>query len=257
MQFLIASHTDVGIKKKTNQDAYMIKEAQTEQGKVCFCVLCDGMGGLSNGELASATVIRAFEQWFETDFPEVVSDFRFDEIKITWNQITNELNHCLAEHVAGMGRRMGTTVVALLLLKDRYYIMNVGDSRAYAILDRVYQLTKDQSLVQQQIDLGRLSPEQAEIHPQRNVLLQCIGASDEVFPDFYEGEIHDGSAFLLCSDGFRHVISEEEMYDRLNPTQFADEAEMQQQLIYLTELDKARMEVDNISTVIVKVSLEG
>ena len=130
MQFLIASHTDVGIKKKTNQDAYMIKEAQTEQGKVCFCVLCDGMGGLSNGELASANVIRAFEQWFETDFPEVVSDFRFDEIKITWNQITNELNHRLAEHVAGTGRRMGTTVVALLLLKDRYYIMNVGDSRA-------------------------------------------------------------------------------------------------------------------------------
>ena len=68
---------------------------------------------------------------------------------------------------------------------------------------------------------------------------------------------HDGSAFLLCSDGFRHVVSEDEMYDRLNPTQFADEAEMQQQLIDSTEPDRARMEVDNISTVIVKVSLEG
>lgn len=256
MRFLIASHTDIGIKKKTNQDAYMIKEAQTEKGNVCFCVLCDGMGGLSSGELASATVIRAFEQWFETDFPEKLADFNFNEIKNCWKQIANDVNLRLAEHVAGTGKRMGTTIVALLLFENRYYIMNVGDSRAYAILDQVYQLTKDQSLVQQQIDLGRLSPEQAEIHPQRNVLLQCIGASDEVFPDFYEGDIYDGSLFLLCSDGFRHVISEEEIYKSLHPSMATDEAIMKKQLIYLTELDKTRMEVDNISTVIVKVSLE-
>lgn len=256
MRFLIASHTDIGIKKKTNQDAYMIKEAQTEKGNVCFCVLCDGMGGLSSGELASATVIRAFEQWFETQFPETIADFNFDRIKKCWKEIANDVNQRLAAHVAGTGKRMGTTIVALLLFENRYYIMNVGDSRAYAILDQVYQLTKDQSLVQQQIDLGRLSPEQAEIHPQRNVLLQCIGASDEVFPDFYEGDIYDGSLFLLCSDGFRHVISEEEIYKSLHPSMATDETIMKKQLIYLTELDKNRMEVDNISTVIVKVSLE-
>ena len=66
MRYLIADHTDVGIKKKTNEDSYMIKEAQTRMGRIFFGVLCDGMGGLSNGELASATVIRAMEQWFET-----------------------------------------------------------------------------------------------------------------------------------------------------------------------------------------------
>ena len=65
MRYLIAAHTDVGIKKKTNQDSYMIKEAQTKMGRIFFGVLCDGMGGLSNGELASATVIRAMEQWFD------------------------------------------------------------------------------------------------------------------------------------------------------------------------------------------------
>lgn len=72
MRYLIAAHTDVGIKKKTNQDSYMIKEAQTKMGRIFFGVLCDGMGGLSNGELASATVIRAMEQWFETDFPQLL-----------------------------------------------------------------------------------------------------------------------------------------------------------------------------------------
>lgn len=256
MRYLIAAHTDVGIKKKTNQDSYMIKEAQTKRGRVCLCVLCDGMGGLSNGELASATVIRAFEQWFETEFPILLSEFSFEKLKEQWIHITEGLNQRLASHTAGTGRRMGTTLVGLLLMENHFYIINVGDSRAYALLDQVYQLTKDQSLVQQQIDLGRLSPEQAEIHPQRNVLLQCIGASEVVAPDFYEGMIHPGTLFLLCSDGFRHVVSEEEIFAQLSPDNLWDEQTMKERLIWLTELEKTRMEVDNISAVTVKVGQE-
>lgn len=85
--------------------------------------------------------------------------------------------------------------------------MNVGDSRAYAISNQVYQLTKDQSLVQQQIDLGRVRPEDAERHPQRNVLLQCIGASEEVLPDFYR-ELFCREPFSFCAvmdSGMRSV----------------------------------------------------
>ena len=256
MRYLIAAHTDIGIKKKTNQDSYMIKEAQTKRGRVCLCVLCDGMGGLSSGELASATVIRAFEQWFETQFPVLLSDFSFERLKEQWIHITEELNQRLAAHTAGTGHRMGTTLAGLLLMENHYYIINVGDSRVYALLDQVYQLTKDQSLVQQQIDLGRLSPEQAEIHPQRNVLLQCIGASDAVMPDFYEGAVHPGTLFLLCSDGFRHVVSEDEIYMQLAPDSLRDEQTMKERLVWLTELEKARMEVDNISSVTVKVGQE-
>ena len=160
----------------------MIKEAQTKLGRVFFCVLCDGMGGLANGELASATVIRAMEQWFETDFPQIlrqVTDVEeiLEKVKNNWYGTANALNLQLAQYVEGTGKRMGTTIVALLMIKNEYFIMNVGDSRAYAISNQVYQLTKDQSLVQQQIDLGRVRPEDAERHPQRNVLLQCIGAS--------------------------------------------------------------------------------
>lgn len=256
MKYLIAAHTDVGLRKETNQDAYMIKEAQTDRGRICLCVLCDGMGGLSNGELASATVIRAFEQWFENNLPLLLEDFRFDVLKEQWIQITDELNRRLAGHAAGTGRQMGTTVAGLLLMGGRYYIINVGDSRVYALHDRVYQLTKDQSLVQQQIDIGRLRPEQAEIHPQRNVLLQCIGASEVVVPDFYEGTAYTGTLFLLCSDGFRHVISEEEMFARLAPAGLHDEAAMKEQIVWLTELDKSRMEMDNISAVAVKIGPE-
>lgn len=211
MRYLMADHTDVGI-KKTNQDSYMIKEAQTKLGRVFFCVLCDGMGGLANGELASATVIRAMEQWFETDFPQIlrqVTDVEeiLEKVKNNWYGTANALNLQLAQYVEGTGKRMGTTIVALLMIKNEYFIMNVGDSRAYAISNQVYQLTKDQSLVQQQIDLGRVRPEDAERHPQRNVLLQCIGASEEVLPDFYR-ELFCREPFSFCAvmdSGMRSV----------------------------------------------------
>ena len=152
---------------------------------------------------------------------------------------------------------MGTTIVALLMIKNEYFIMNVGDSRAYAISNQVYQLTKDQSLVQQQIDLGRVRPEDAERHPQRNVLLQCIGASEEVLPDFYRGTVLPGTLFLLCSDGFRHEISEQELFMQLNPSGLVNEEKMKERLVYLTELVKSRMEMDNISAVVMKTVQEG
>ena len=126
-----------------------------------------------------------------------------------------------------------------------------------AISNQVYQLTKDQSLVQQQIDLGRVRPEDAERHPQRNVLLQCIGASEEVLPDFYRGTVLPGTLFLLCSDGFRHEISEQELFMQLNPSGLVNEEKMKERLVYLTELVKSRMEMDNISAVAIKAAQEG
>ena len=202
------------------------------------------------------------EQWFETDFPQIlrqVTDVEeiLEKVKNNWYGTANVLNLQLAQYVEGTGKRMGTTIVALLMIKNEYFIMNVGDSRAYAISNQVYQLTKDQSLVQQQIDLGRVRPEDAERHPQRNVLLQCIGASEEVLPDFYRGTVLPGTLFLLCSDGFRHEISEQELFMQLNPSGLVNEERMKERLVYLTELVKSRREMDNISAVAIKAVQEG
>ena len=202
------------------------------------------------------------EQWFETDFPQIlrqVTDVEeiLEKVKNNWYGTANVLNLQLAQYVEGTGKRIGTTIVALLMIKNEYFIMNVGDSRAYAISNQVYQLTKDQSLVQQQIDLGRVRPEDAERHPQRNVLLQCIGASEEVLPDFYRGTVLPGTLFLLCSDGFRHEISEQELFMQLNPSGLVNEEKMKERLVYLTELVKSRMEMDNISAVAIKAVQEG
>lgn len=258
MNFMIAAHSDVGIKKNTNQDSLLIKVAQTDLGKVCLCAVCDGMGGLARGELASATVIRVFEYWFEREFPQMIRrGFQPDELRLQWDNMAVEQNQRLAAYASRQGTRMGTTIVALLIIGNHYYIMNVGDSRAYVLTDRLYQLTKDQSFVQYELDAGRITEEEARYHPQRNVLLQCIGASDVVSPDFYDGEVYPGSVFMLCSDGFRHIITPEEIYQQLNPGVLVSEEIMLKHAVWLTELNKQRREVDNISVAVIRVDQEG
>lgn len=88
--------------------------------------------------------------------------------------------------------------------------------------------------------------------PQRNVLLQCIGASNFIEPDFFSGEFGQNQVFMLCSDGFRHIISETEIYDNLNPFVLENEQIMHDRAVYLTELNKSRQERDNITVALVK-----
>ena len=258
MNFMIAAHSDVGIKKKTNQDSLLIKVAQTKLGEVCLCIVCDGMGGLSNGEVASATVIRTFERWFENEFPYMLEHgFTSDELKLQWDNMAVEQNEKLKSYAAKQGTRMGTTIVALLVIQNDYFIMNVGDSRAYLLDSQLTLLTKDQTFVQYEMDMGRMTWEEAQRHPQRNVLLQCIGASDVVTPDFYCGQVFPDSVFMLCSDGFRHIISTQEIFEQLNPRVLTNEQIMKEHAVWLTELNKNRHEMDNISVALVRLCQEG
>lgn len=250
---MIAVHSDAGIKKQINEDALLVKIAQTSLGKVSLGIVCDGLGGLSKGELASAAVIRVFDYWFEHMLPELITKgFNGDELKFQWNNIVLEQNQLLMAHASRSGTRMGTTIVALLIINQEYFIMNVGDSRAYLLYKQLFLLTKDQTFVQHEIDMGRMTREQAQNHPRRNVLLQCIGASDVVTPDYYSGQVFPDTTFVLCSDGFRHMVSSDEIYAYLNPVVASNERTMKQNAVVLTELNKQRMEVDNISVVVIR-----
>ena len=257
MGFLIAAHSDVGIKKHTNQDSLLIKTAKTDLGQVCLCVVCDGMGGLARGELASATLIRTFENWFENKFPQILArGFDAEEVRLDWDNIVLEQNRKLSAYASSQGTRMGTTIVALLIVGGNYFIMNIGDSRAYLISDQVYAMTKDQTVVQYQMDMGMITWEEAQVHPQRSVLLQCVGASEVVVPDFYSGQVYPNTVFMLCSDGFRHVITDEEVYEAFHANALVDETTMKNNAIQLTELNKQRGETDNISVALIKVRQE-
>lgn len=259
MGFLSIAHTDIGIRKNTNQDSVLIKEASTDYGKVHLSVICDGMGGLAKGEVASATLIRAFSSWFEEEFPSILYEKRKEEkidynvLKESWNHLIDGINKKISAYGEKCHAPCGTTMAVLLLAEEHYYIANVGDSRVYIVKENMELLTKDQTFVQREIDEGRMTPEEASVHPQKNVLLQCVGASPAVAPDFYDGTYHKGDLFLLCSDGFRHVITEEEFMKILEPQNLNTEKEMKDAAVYCTELSKQRKESDNISVIIIKV----
>ena len=253
MNYLTAVHTDVGIRKRTNQDSVLIETAATDYGQVLLSVVCDGMGGLAKGEVASAILIKAFSNWFHREFPEILyKGMEANTLRSSWTNLILEQNQKINEYGLNCNVSLGTTVAALLLIDNIYYIINVGDSRVYYLKDGITQMTVDQTFVQREMDLGRMTLEEAKNHPKRNVLLQCIGASSVIEPDFYVGEFEKDSVFMMCSDGFRHVIYSEEFYERLKPELMVTEEKMKENAVYFTELNKSRREDDNISVALIR-----
>lgn len=259
MGFVSVVHSDVGIKKNTNQDSVLIKEAVTDYGGVFLAVVCDGMGGLAKGEVASAALVRAFSDWFENRFPLFLYKNRTEnginrlELENDLNRLVLEVNTKIAEHGKQFHVAMGTTAALILFAEERYYIMNIGDSRVYRLeKGKMLQLTKDQTFVQKEIDQGRLTPDEARNHPQRNVLLQCVGASEVIIPEFEYGEYKENELYMVCSDGFRHTITEEEFCKIIDAEKMNTEKDMQDAAVYCTELNKSRQEKDNISVILIK-----
>lgn len=253
MRFLTAAHTDIGLRKKTNQDSVLIMQAQTGAGPVLLAAICDGMGGLAKGEVASAAMVRGLADWFRQELPALLAGgFTAEALRAGWEQLIDTTARRIAAYGASIHVDMGTTAAVFLVVGDSYYIMNVGDSRVYAITDQVYQLTKDQTYIQREIDMGRMTPAQAAVDVQRNVLLQCIGASSVIQPDFFAGKLAEGQVYMLCCDGFRHVIQPQEFYQALGPEASTSEEAMKAALVNLTELNKQRREEDNISAILIR-----
>lgn len=224
MLFKAAGYSTKGAVKPSNQDSFLIKVAQTSLGDVALVVVADGMGGLSKGELASAEVVRAMDQWFEKKLPGYLDAMGSSVaglerlIEAQWNGLVQELNISILQYGKRNHLNLGTTFTALLCIGSRYSIAHVGDSRVYEIGEsKATQLTEDQTLMQREISAGRITAEEALVHSQRNVLLQCVGASREVLPQVVSGSLNKGATYLLCSDGFRHELSDGELVERFAP----------------------------------------
>ena len=132
--YTVAAHSDVGTTKNVNQDSLTVKVANTIYGEAAFAVICDGMGGLEQGEVASAAVVRAYEQWFLRDLPQFLSrGFSEETLEQVWFRLANDCNVRVAEYSREQKAPMGTTLTAVLLLGGRYYITHVGDCRVYVL----------------------------------------------------------------------------------------------------------------------------
>lgn len=252
MDFIISATTDLGVRKKVNQDRLFAKRIETPYGTMAFAVICDGMGGLEKGEIASAALVQAFSCWME-DFHTGISDTGIEDymIRRQWTAVVEKVNSWILEYSRENKCKMGTTVTAMLLTEQRYYILNIGDTRAYEVTPYgMHQLTVDHTLIQREVEKGNLTKEQAESAPMKNVLTRCVGIEEDVFPDLFFGDTKEGAVYLICSDGFRHRISESEMIGQLYDSGIGFSMERRQEL--LIELDKQRGETDNISVVTVQ-----
>jgi serine/threonine protein phosphatase PrpC len=254
MSFKVDAYSDIGTKKSVNQDALLVKQAKVpEVGNICLAVLCDGMGGLSCGEVASSTFIDRMDSWFKEELPKlietgntaVLTNTQFDKIKNSWTSLTTDMNEKLKNYGASKGIRLGTTVVAIMIIENEYMVMNVGDSRAYKFNKQsLEQISHDQSYVQQQIELGRMTKEEADSSDKKSVLLQCIGASEKVVPEFFNGTNQKGLHFFLCSDGLWRKLTSKEIVE-ITPQKNG--------IKKLTDIVKNRGETDNISGLLVSV----
>ena len=257
MKYQIALETDVGIQKKTNQDSCCIREAQTDKGTILMAVLCDGMGGLEKGEVASASLIHVFADWFENELPTLLAqDDPLSEIQYRWGRIIKEQNQNIATYGKALEIQLGSTITVMLFWENHpYLIAHVGDSRVYKITDtKLEVLTDDQTVVARDVRQGKMTWEQAEQDPRRSVLLQCVGASRIVEPAFYSDTLQVNACYMLCSDGFRHVVQNAELFRALCPSNNADELVMHQHITELIDLNKLRQENDNITAMLIKVT---
>jgi len=202
-----AALSDVGRVRRSNEDSVYCSE---ETG---VFVVADGMGGHAAGEVASAIA----SEWIAERLCAVCAVMTLEEaedrFRTAFVEAGREILRQAASNTAQLG--MGTTATVLLLREDgRYIIGHIGDSRAYLVRDgAIRQVTRDHSWVQEQVDRGMITPEQARNHPQSNIITRALGTEPYPTPDLYNGEMRFGDAFLLASDGLTDMVDEDLMLE--------------------------------------------
>lgn len=252
MAFLTAYGTDVGNVRETNQDSLCIKIAELGEEEIAFVVICDGMGGLNKGEAASGYVVRCFSDWFDRQLPEFLESHPPEDLARHWTGMLQEQNRRLGEYASRQGIQMGTTATVILIMDGRYYGVHVGDTRLYGIGTGISCITKDQTLAAREVERGTIPLREAEHDRRNNVLLQCVGASGTVEPEILMGSVEKDTVFLMCTDGFRHEVTKEELFQAFRPDALASEEEMEQRIHSMIELVKERGETDNITALAIK-----
>lgn len=244
MRFSCAARTDVGVVRSGNEDTYLMAH---ERG---LFVVADGMGGHAAGEVASEMAARLIAERYAP-----VKGMSDDELMGQMVGAIRSANAAIFERTITEHdkRGMGTTATALVLLPTRYLIGHVGDSRAYMLRGGVLsQLTKDHSYVQEQVDAGRLSPEDARVHPYANVITRCVGSNGDVVPDLFIGTLDPDDLILLASDGLTGMIEDDDLHAILS-----EDNTLEEKVDRLIAEANRRGGLDNITVILVHVDELG
>ena len=194
--------TDIGLVRETNQDAFLF--GSFDDGN-CWAVVCDGMGGVSGGQVASAICVEKVSEAIKRSYRKGIT------VSSAKNLLTTAINAANSavfkeaqENIELKG--MGTTVVAVLVLDSIAVVAHVGDSRAYLINDEINQITKDHSFVQLLIDTGKITEEEAKVHPDRNVITRAVGIEHIVDVEIDIVDIGNNDKLLICTDGLNGYV---------------------------------------------------
>lgn len=239
----IIGNTDVGRTRIANEDAYRYG---TFDDGVSWAVVCDGMGGVHGGKIASTTAIDMVSQKIRKCYN---SSMKLPSIEnLLLSSITTANCIVYDRGVADSELEgMGTTIVAAVVKNGEACIAHVGDSRAYKISgDKISLITKDHSLVQEMLDLGQITQTEFENHPRKNIITRAMGVEEKVEIEFNNIEFRENEALLLCSDGLSGLVSRDEMLEIYNNTEFSSLADK-----YI-EAANDNGGVDNITVVVMK-----
>lgn len=200
--------SDPGCVRTQNQDAYQIVQLDRN---TLLCVLCDGMGGAKSGNIASSLAIDVFVQEVKRVHKAGLSQEATEQMLRSAAKLANFTVFDQAQQFEEFDG-MGTTLVAAYIAGKKTTIVNVGDSRCYAVSrDGIRQVTEDHSLVQMMIKRKELTPEQARTYPGKNYITRAIGTEQTLECDLFKLKLEKGDALLLCSDGLSNLLDEQEI----------------------------------------------
>ena len=212
----IFAKTDKGKVRSINQDAFYIN---TLSDGAALAIVCDGMGGASAGDIASKTAVEIMSQYILNSYNSSLSSD--DIIRLVDNAIESANLEVFTlskkdEQLSGMG----TTAVIAIARNTEAIVCNIGDSRAYLINDDLIQITRDHSVVQSLVEIGKLSPEEARVHPEKNVITRALGVEENVLSDSYCIDISENDKLLLCTDGLSNYVEPDSILRIVNDNAF-------------------------------------
>lgn len=236
--------TDVGLVRRENQDAYGVRE-QTESGH-SVCVVCDGMGGYAGGKLASGIAVKTFLSELENRLRTGMTP---DELKTVTSEAISLANVAIRE-TAGCSpeyQSMGTTLVSAVIYDGGAVVANVGDSRAYHITAQgIVQVTRDHSLVEDMMQRGDITAEEARRHPKRKYITRALGPDADAQCDCYVCPWSPGEYLLLCTDGLVNTVTDQEMWEEVL------RGEPETCLERLLEISRGQGASDNVTVVLIR-----
>ena len=235
--------TDRGAVRQQNQDAYYLS---TTENDFALAVVCDGMGGAKAGNIASTLAVDTFVEALRSG--EAARQAEPGQTITDAAELANSAvfyRSSIDPDCAGMG----TTMVAVLLESGTAHILNIGDSRCYLVTDAgITKLTRDHSVVEDLVARGEITPEEARLHPCKNLITRALGAEERIRADLYRRELAAGEFLLLCSDGHSNVVTDQELlYEILHG------GEAEDCCARLLQIAMERGAPDNVTAVLLQV----